>query len=31
MLLDVLGVIGLFSALILLMRLLWAIDDKNKR
>lgn len=31
MLLDVLGVIGLFSALILLMRLLWNIDDKNKR
>lgn len=29
--LDILGVIGLFSALILLMRLLWHIDDKNKR
>jgi hypothetical protein len=29
--LDILGVIGLFSALILLMRLLWYIDDKNKR
>ena len=29
--LDIFGVIGLFSALILLMRLLWYIDDKNKR
>lgn len=29
--LDILGVVGLFSALILLMRLLWYIDDKNKR
>jgi hypothetical protein len=29
--LDVLGVIGLFFVLILIMRLLWAIYDENKK
>lgn len=29
--LDVLGVIGLFAILILIMRLLWDITDKNNK
>ncbi len=29
--LDILGVVGLFFILILLMRLLWDIHDENKK